>query len=191
MNALRFKYIFRIMISFVRSIPARVVQRNGIKMNIRQCWEATPYFRLSNNGEITIGKEFHPRKNVFLKAPGGRIQIGDKVFMNHNVCITSMGHIHIGDGTTIANNVVIVDHDHDFKSGNAEKFKIENIYIGDRVWIGANCTILKGTTIGNDSVIAAGSTVRGVIPQGSLFYQKRETCCEIIKRQERNKNEEN
>lgn len=182
MNVLKIKYIWKILISLFCSIPARVCYWNSIKIDFQQCWEASPDFYLSDKGNITIEKEFHVRKNVFLRAPGGKIHIGRNVFINHNVCITSMGSVYIGDGTTIANNVVIVDHDHEFRSGLASKFVVEDIYIGDRVWIGANCTILKGTKIGNDSVIAAGSTVKGKIPANSLFFQKNETVCrEIIR----------
>lgn len=182
MNVLKIKYIWRVLTSLIRSTPIRVYHWNSIIIDIQQCWEATPGFYLSDGGKITIEKEFHARRNVFLRAPGGKIHISRNVFMNHNVCITSMGNVYIGVGTTIANNVVIVDHDHDFRSGVATKYVIEDIYIGDRVWIGANCTILKGTRIGNDSVIAAGSTVKGEIPANSLFYRKNETVCrEIIK----------
>lgn len=182
MNVLKIKYIWKVLWSLIRSLPIRLGHWRSVMIDIQQCWEATPGFYLSDGGKITIGKDFHARKNVFLRAPSGQIHIGRNVFMNHNVCITSMGNIYIGDGATIANNVVIVDHDHDFRTGIVTQFVTEDIHIGDRVWIGANCTILKGTTIGNDSVIAAGSTVKGVIPENSLFYQKSEVICrEIIK----------
>lgn len=39
------------------------------------------------------------------------------------------------------------------------------ISIGDNVWIGANCTILPGVTIGNNAVIGAGSVVTKDIPE--------------------------
>lgn len=41
----------------------------------------------------------------------------------------------------------------------------QEIVIGENVWIGLNATILKGTTIGNNSVIAAGTVVKGHIPE--------------------------
>lgn len=46
------------------------------------------------------------------------------------------------------------------------------IVIDNNVWIGANTVILKGTSIGANAAIAAGSIVRGVMPEDSLFYNK-------------------
>lgn len=47
--------------------------------------------------------------------------------------------------------------------------------IGDHVWIGANVTILKGVTIGENSVIASGSIVTKDVPANTMFLQKRYT----------------
>jgi len=43
-----------------------------------------------------------------------------------------------------------------------------DVTLGDRVWLGARCIVLKGTVIGDNSVIAAGSVVRGTIPKNTL-----------------------
>ena len=56
-----------------------------------------------------------------------------------------------------------------------EQFKSADIIIGKNCWIGANTIILKGTRIGDNSIIGAGSVVRGEIPNGSLVIQKRKT----------------
>ena len=47
--------------------------------------------------------------------------------------------------------------------------------IGDHVWVGADCVILKGVTIGKHAVIGVGSIVRKDVPEGSVYYDKRET----------------
>ena len=48
--------------------------------------------------------------------------------------------------------------------------KKEEIKIGDNVWIGWNCTVLKGVQIGENSVVAAGSVVlKGIYPNNSLI----------------------
>ena len=41
--------------------------------------------------------------------------------------------------------------------------------------MGAGCVVLKGVTVGDDAVIAAGSIVRKDVPAGSIYYDKRET----------------
>ena len=101
------------------------------------------------------------------------MEIGDHVFCSTSVYITCLGHVKIGDYSKLGNHLVIVDHDHNFKNKDGE-YLIGDVTIGKRVWIGANCTILKGTHIGDDSVIAAGSVVKGDVPARTLYYQKRE-----------------
>jgi acetyltransferase-like isoleucine patch superfamily enzyme len=46
----------------------------------------------------------------------------------------------------------------------------EEIIIEDNVWIGLNCTILKGTKIGKNSVVSTGSVVKGIFPANSLIH---------------------
>lgn len=47
--------------------------------------------------------------------------------------------------------------------------------IGKNCWIGANTVILRGTTIGDNSVIGAGCVLKGEYPAGAIIIQKRET----------------
>jgi acetyltransferase-like isoleucine patch superfamily enzyme len=105
---------------------------------------------------------------VRLHTPGGVIRIGEYAFMSYNVSVTSMNRITIGNRVKIANNVVIVDHDHDYKNNNIG-YKTGSVVIEDDVWIGANCVILKDTHIGHNCVIAAGSVVKGNIPARTVW----------------------
>ncbi|ALO02915.1 hypothetical protein ASU28_00355 [Lactiplantibacillus paraplantarum] len=69
-----------------------------------------------------------------------------------------MDSVSIGDDCKIANNVVIVDHDHDFRNNN-NGYQTAPVTIKNGVWIGANAVITKGVTIGDHAVIAAGAVV--------------------------------
>ncbi len=75
----------------------------------------------------------------------------------------------IGDGCIIATGTVIRDNDggtHKIIVGGCENAK--PVHIGNHVWIGENTMILKGVTIGDDAVIAAGSLVTKDIPPHCL-----------------------
>lgn len=109
-------------------------------------------------------------KNIPKLIIGSNVQINDKC---HISCINS---INIGENVLIASNVFITDHDH----GNLKKsvdFEIpwikqklfsKKVVINNNVWIGENVCILKGVTIGSNSVIAAGSIVTKNIPKNSI-----------------------
>ena len=126
------------------------------------------------NGTARFGKEQITRGNAVFRVEGGDLIVGDKCFFNQNVSITCKNKVVIGDRCQIANNVVIVDHDH-AGSENWGSYVETPVVIGNDVWIGANVVILRGTTIGDKAVIGAGSIVKGDVPAGKVFYQKRET----------------
>ncbi|MCM1266970.1 MAG: acyltransferase [Bacteroidales bacterium] len=131
---------------------------------------------LARGGKAVFGERIQSRGHLSIQCGSeGKLEIGSHVFFNTGCNVACMGRIRIGDYCKIGNNTVIVDHDHNYKDDSGE-YLAGDIWIGERVWIGANCTILKGARIGDDCVVAAGSVVNGEVPTGSLFYQKRENC---------------
>jgi acetyltransferase-like isoleucine patch superfamily enzyme len=105
---------------------------------------------------------------------GSRVSVNDNAvlvlgsgYINHNLNLACFERIEIGHGVNISENVVIRDSDNHEISGSAQP-KTAPIKIGDHVWIGLNATILKGVTIGNGAVIAAGSFVNRDVPPATL-----------------------
>lgn len=132
---------------------------------------------LDNGGKLEIGERFKMRDGAKIRVRKGAIcKIGKNTSVNCNNIITSRKKIIIGDNVQFSPNVQIYDHDHDFEiEGGIKvgKYKTGSIEIGDNVWIGANAIILRGTKIGDNAVIAAGSIVKGEIPTGAIFIQKK------------------
>ena len=133
------------------------------------------HLEIASDGSLQMGERNQNRGTLYLICgEGGHLQLGSHIFCNTGGCITSLGYIQIGDYCKFGNNLVIVDHDHNYQGGEKE-YRIGEVIIGERVWVGANCTILQGAHIGDDCVIAAGSVVKGEVPAGTVYYQKRET----------------
>lgn len=114
-------------------------------------------------------------KNMLI-GYGSYIQIGKNAklsignsFINREVKIICNKEITIGNDCIIAMGVIIRDNDGgNHKILSAEYKNCKSITIGNHVWIGENVVILKGVTIGEGCVIAAGSLVTKDLPPYSL-----------------------
>lgn len=130
-----------------------------------------------DKGRLITGKNFKSRKNVNLNVTSGTLNIGENVFMNKGVSVNVHKSVSIGNNTLFGEYVCIYDHDHNFKEQGRlikdQGFSNMPVVIGNNVWIGTGSIILSGAKIGDNSVIAAGSLVKGTVPDGTLFCQKR------------------
>lgn len=140
-----------------------------LQMPMVQAFGRHTELHIAKQANVSIGKETVSRFGLFLRAEKGHLVIGNKCFFNTQVSITCLREVTIGDRCQIANNVVIVDHDHDYRLGWGH-YKTEPVKIGNDVWIGANAVILKGSTIGDGAVIAAGAVVKGIVEPHSVYF---------------------
>ncbi len=131
------------------------------------------HMEIYKKGSVHLGSFNQNRGNLYLVSDGGKIEIGNHCFFNTGSCITSTESVKIGDNCKFGNNLVVVDHDHNFRKEGNDEFISSPVVIGSDCWVGANVTILRGTTIGKGCVIGAGSVVKGCIPDGSKVIQKR------------------
>ena len=100
------------------------------------------------------------------------VHLGSGVYINSNVTFVDDEHIYIGDNCLIAPNVVFSTSGHPILPILREHHYVYNlpIHIGRNVWIGSGVQILPGVTVGDNSVIGAGSVVTGDIPENSVAY---------------------
>lgn len=124
--------------------------------------------RCEKDSEILIGDGLKVETNVKIHACGGRINLAGNNFVNNNCLIVAKNSIDIGKNTTIGPNVCIYDHDHAPGRRSDRAFICNPVKIGEDVWIGAGAIILKGVTIGNHSIVAAGTIVTHNVPENTL-----------------------
>lgn len=111
--------------------------------------------------------------NCYLEQPfranwGCNIHVGKNFYANFNATFVDDTDIFIGDSVMLAPNVIIATAGHPICPELRDapyQFNIP-VHIGNRVWIGAGAIIMPGVSIGDDTVIGAGSVVTKDIPSG-------------------------
>jgi acetyltransferase-like isoleucine patch superfamily enzyme len=105
----------------------------------------------------------------FYTAYGLGIRVGHRVFINQNCTLYDLAEISIGDDVLIGPNVSIISAAHPVAPSGRRAYLIGNpIVIGRNVWIAAGATIIGGVTVGENSVVAAGSVVTKDVPPNTL-----------------------
>lgn len=115
------------------------------------------------------------QRTIIVARYGGKIEIGEGFGISGST-LYAFDSIKIGKNATIGANCKIIDND--FHPLDAEKrnlglneeyTKRKPVVIGDNCFIGMNSIILKGTKIGNNVVVGAGSVVSGTFPDNCII----------------------
>ncbi|WP_339828275.1 acyltransferase [Phascolarctobacterium sp.] len=150
-------------------------------------------FRISKiSKRIFIDEESMIGCSFIFEADNGSIKIGKRTFINGGTNLISINEIEVGDDVTIGWNVYIYDHDShsldyrfrkdDIKRQREDFYANRNfifskdwstvksapIKICNKVWIGFNAIILKGVTVGEGAIIAAGAVVTKNVPAWTI-----------------------
>ncbi len=140
--------------------------------------EELPY--MGGHGRIVLGDRVYISglisigfSNVYEARP--EFVVGDGTFIGHRCGFNASRSIRIGRHCYLASGVVIFDFDgHPVDATERRAGKptppeaCRPVAIGDDVWIGGHATILKGVTIGDRSIVAAGAMVTKDVPPDSI-----------------------
>ena len=113
-----------------------------------------------------VGKDCYIEPPLHSNWGGRHVHLGNNVYFNFNATLVDDTHIYIGDCTMLGPNVVIATAGHPILPELREKALQYNlpVHIGKNCWLGAGVIVLPGVTIGDNTVIGAGSVVTKDIP---------------------------
>lgn len=117
-------------------------------------------------------------ENCFIESPfyanwgGKHLHLGNHVYINFNLTLVDDTDIYIDDHVMIGPNVMIITGTHpihpDLRKKQAQYNK--SVHIHPNAWIGSGTTILPGVSIGENSIIGAGSLVTKDIPANVIAF---------------------
>lgn len=170
-----FNNFISVVYSAIRFGLLKILNGHNFTYHIIERVSPNVILEVNRGGIVELGRRVRIHSGSKIKVrKAGKLIIGDGVKINYYCIIACHHYISIGSGTEFGPSVYLYDHDHDYRSGlKSNIFKVAPISIGRNCWIGANTVILRGTHIGDNCVIAAGSIVNGNIPDNSVFIQKK------------------
>jgi len=131
--------------------------------------------------QVSLGNNCKIEKRVYFKfsgiwEEGAAIELGNSVFVGTGTEFNIHKKITIGDDSLISSGCRFIDHNHGIekdkgliRSQHVERLDGDAIEIGRDVWIGCNTVVLKGVTIGEGAVIAAGAVVTKSVPSFEIW----------------------
>lgn len=145
-----------------------------------------PTFKLGKNNflDISPDSEIHISENVWINE-GNHFAIKNKstLSIGRNTYITRatiacLEKIEIGENCILGEGLKIFDHNHKYTTSPFSVAKTEfntaPIKIGNNVWSGANCIILKGVTIGDNVILGAGCVIYKDVPDNTIVMNEQE-----------------
>lgn len=177
----------------LQSVPGRASQSRrwlrGVRFLAARLWSNCRLLKLrclydglslhgvhiSRGCEITVGRGGRLEIRNCHLAPGVTISVGRSAtmgiladYIGPNAVIVARQSIHIGEGSKLAEMVVVRDANHDHRVPLKEMcFVAAPIVVGEDVWVGARSTILKGVSVGSRSTIGAGAVVTSDVAAGT------------------------
>lgn len=184
---LPFNFILRVLHSLRIGLYLYYMKAKGLEIGNNYSFFGIPLIKLVQGSKIVIGDNFlansDPKSNVAgiimpttlaTITSEAKLVIGDNVMVS-GASIVAACSITIGNNVTVGTGVCIWDTN--FHPMDAEiraktpndNVKNKEIYIGDNVFIGGRAIILKGVSIGENSIVGAGSVVSSNIESNSIY----------------------
>ena len=140
---------------------------------------ASPRVALVNPQLVAIGRHVEIRSGVCIEAyaPAGTValRLGDRVVVGHNVRFVAVNGIEVAEDCGIGHGTTLADTVHDWTEviggvppGRSSFIEGPPLRLERGAWIGNNCHVLHGITVGEHAIVAPGSIVTRDVPPATM-----------------------
>jgi acetyltransferase-like isoleucine patch superfamily enzyme len=129
-------------------------------------------FEIGPNATVTLGRWSWLGHGCKVRAHEGQVSIGAKSVLGQECTISSYQHVSIGRECIIADRVMLIDFDHGIveveRPIREQGIYMRDVNVGHNVWIGYGACVLRGVTVGDNSVIGTNSVVTKDVPENAV-----------------------
>jgi acetyltransferase-like isoleucine patch superfamily enzyme len=127
---------------------------------------------IGKKASIRLGRWVWVGNGTKIRCHEGEVRIGAKTVMGEECTISAYQHVSIGEQCIVADRVMLIDFDHNVAEVE-RPIRVQGIYkrdvrVGNNVWIGYGAQILRGVTVGDNSIIGASAVVTKDVPANAV-----------------------
>lgn len=153
-------------------MDAEILKEQLVFLDSLRAYNEIPHVRMREREEklrqmlAEVGEDCYVESPFYANFGGRHVHLGKNVYANFNLTLVDDTHIYVGDYTMIGPNVTLATAGHPIDPDLRRQGLQYNmpIHIGKNCWLGAGVIVMPGVTIGDNTVIGAGSIVTKDIP---------------------------
>jgi acetyltransferase-like isoleucine patch superfamily enzyme len=129
-------------------------------------------FEIGENATLRIGRWSWVGHDSKIRVHEGEVSIGAKTVMGQECTISAYQHVEIGRECIIADRVMLIDFDHGVVEVE-RPIRLQGIYkrdvkVGSNVWMGYGSCVLRGVSIGHNSIVGTNAVVTKDVPENAV-----------------------
>jgi acetyltransferase-like isoleucine patch superfamily enzyme len=127
---------------------------------------------IGRHARLRIGRWAWIGDGSKIRVHEGEVSIGAKTVMGQECTISAYQHVEIGRECIVADRVMLIDFDHGVVE-TERPIRLQGIYkrdvhVGHNVWIGYGACILRGVTVGDNSIVGTSTVVTKAVPENAV-----------------------
>jgi acetyltransferase-like isoleucine patch superfamily enzyme len=127
---------------------------------------------IDRGAKLYLGRWSWLGHDTKIRVHEGEVHVGAKTVMGQECTISAFQHVSIGRECIVADRVMMIDFDHGVveveRPIRAQGIYKRDVHVGHNVWIGYGACILRGVTVGDNSIIGTSSVVTADVPENAV-----------------------